>query len=86
MVSMSRWRMIFSESRFPPIGSKPEGMLFGIMLEGADLAPSLAITRVVCARADGRLRRRIRDACEAQCTLKMIRFGGARIATTIPSS
>jgi len=25
-------RMIFSENRVPPIGSKPEGMLFGIML------------------------------------------------------
>jgi hypothetical protein len=25
-------RMIFSESRVPPIGPKPEGMLFGIML------------------------------------------------------
>jgi len=24
--------MIFSENRFPPIGSKPEGKLFGIML------------------------------------------------------
>ena len=25
--------MIFSESRYPPIGSKPEGMLFRIMLQ-----------------------------------------------------
>jgi len=24
--------MILSENRLPPIGSKPEGMLFGIML------------------------------------------------------
>jgi len=24
--------MIFSENRYPPIGSKPEGMLFRIML------------------------------------------------------
>lgn len=24
--------MIFSENRFPPIGSQPEGMLFRIML------------------------------------------------------
>jgi hypothetical protein len=24
--------MIFSENRYPPIGSRPEGMLFGIML------------------------------------------------------
>jgi hypothetical protein len=24
--------MIFSENRFPPIGSLPDGMLFGIML------------------------------------------------------
>jgi hypothetical protein len=27
-----RWSMIFSENRHPPIGSKPEGMLFRIML------------------------------------------------------
>jgi hypothetical protein len=26
------WSMIFSENRYPPIGSKPEGMLFRIML------------------------------------------------------
>jgi hypothetical protein len=32
MVKRLRWSMIFSENRFPPIGSKPEGMLFGIML------------------------------------------------------
>jgi len=25
------WSMIFSENRYPPIGSWPEGMLFGIM-------------------------------------------------------
>jgi hypothetical protein len=26
------WSVIFSENRYPPIGSKPEGMLFRIML------------------------------------------------------
>jgi hypothetical protein len=26
------WSMIFSENRFPPVGSKPKGMLFRIML------------------------------------------------------
>ena len=29
--------MIFSENRFPPIGSEPEGMLFRIMLQRSEL-------------------------------------------------
>jgi hypothetical protein len=32
MVQTSGWSMMFSENRFARIGSKPEGMLFGIML------------------------------------------------------
>src|SRR6266478_1131164 len=32
MISSFCWSMIFSENRFPPVGSWPEGMLFRIML------------------------------------------------------
>ena len=35
-------RMIFSENQVSPIGSKPEGMLFGIMLQRFDSYPTMA--------------------------------------------
>ena len=34
--------MIFSENQVSPIGSKPEGMLFGIMLQRFDSYPTMA--------------------------------------------
>ena len=33
MLQISLLSHVLSENRFPPIGSKPEGMLFGIMLQ-----------------------------------------------------
>jgi hypothetical protein len=40
--------MILSENRYPPIGARPEGMLFRIMLEktvAKDILPVKAIGR-----------------------------------------
>jgi len=34
--------MILSENQVSPIGSKPEGMLFGIMLQRFDSYPTMA--------------------------------------------